>query len=97
MVPSYFSNADSNASLAGISKWFVGSSKSKTLSCSNISFARAKRTRSPPDKSFTSLNTSSCVNKKLANVLRICVCVASGSISHNSSRTFLLDFIWALS
>ena len=52
----------------------------------SISFARETRPRSPPDNSFTLLNTSSPVNKKAASTLRTAVLSIVGYSSCISSK-----------
>ena len=57
---------DSSASRAGMSRWFVGSSRSSRLAGVMPSTASSSRDRSPPDSSLTGLSTSSPRNRNRA-------------------------------
>ena len=58
------------ASRAGMSRWFVGSSRSSRFEGWMPRMASSSRERSPPDSARTSLSTSSPRNRKRARYER---------------------------
>ena len=69
-----------------MSRWLVGSSNTRKLASAVSALANATRDFSPPESTFTFLNTSSPVNKKDPNLLRSSVSVCFGANACNSNK-----------
>ncbi len=69
-VPSYRRSTRSSASRLKTSRWFVGSSRIRKFASETKSDARLVLARSPPDKTFTGLNTSSARMFRFASTVR---------------------------
>ena len=62
-VPSNSIRASSTISFDSMSRWLVGSSSTSVFAPESISLSRESLAFSPPERSFTCLNTSSPVNR----------------------------------
>ncbi|MPN04360.1 hypothetical protein SDC9_151597 [bioreactor metagenome] len=88
-VPSNFINAVSSASLAGMSRWLVGSSITRTLPCSSMTIASLTRARSPPERTPIVLKASSPSKCSPPNSVRSVCSLESGKRSHSSISAVL--------
>ena len=70
-VPSYWSNADTSASMLAMSRCVVGSSMSSRFGGLSSSLTSPNRLFSPPLNTDTDLNTSSPRNRKLPSTVRV--------------------------
>ena len=73
-----------------MSKWLVGSSIISTFKGWRSNLAKAKRLRSPPDRTFTYLSAASPLNKKEPNISRTLDLLVSFAASIIVSKTVLL-------
>ena len=84
-VPSKPTSASSRISAAGMSRWFVGSSRKRRLRGSRSSLASARRDRSPPEKPLTTRSGSSPQKRKRARYWRAASTVKSPRTRRTSS------------
>ena len=96
-VPSNAFKAVSKLSLAGKSRWLVGSSKIKKFPFSHSNTANASLARSPPDSIRTFLSISSAGSPACAKMLRTRVCSMETCRSQSSASTVFSGFKFAFS
>jgi membrane-associated protein len=90
-VPLYESSADSSCSMAGRSRWLVGSSSTSTFAPSTVSRARAARLRSPPESEPSGCKTIFPCRPKLPSKSRIFCSLIVSSGSGQTARRTLFD------
>ena len=85
-------SACSRTSLLSISKWLVGSSSNKKLSCSNESFAKASLAFSPPLNWAVDFSTSFPENQQRPHSVRISFSGIVVCRLQSSSNPVVLEF-----